>query len=116
MIKVAEEMRDARLIHVLGRTAYWQAFADHFGLSNWNLASGAQTNSLNVALELAANGQGCAILPKSLLETYLERKLLIEPLEVNLDSPWSCYMINMRSNGNRPAHLLHAFLLSQAQG
>jgi len=115
-IKAAEDMRDARLIHLLGRSVYWQAFVDHFGLSNWNLASGAQTNSLNIALELAANGQGCAILPKSLLETYLERKLLIEPLEVNLDSPWSCYVSNMRSNRNRPAHLLHAFLLSQAIG
>ena len=113
-IKAAEDMRDARLIHLLGRSVYWQAFVDHFGLSNWNLASGAQTNSLNIALELAATGQGCAILPKSLLETYLERKLLIEPLEVNLDSPWSCYVSNMRSNRNRPAHLLHAFLLSQA--
>ncbi len=113
-IKVAEDMRDARLIHMLGRTSYWQAFADHFGLSNWNLASGAQTNSVNVALELTANGQGCAILPKSVLGTYLDRKLLIEPLEFNIDSPWSCYMTNVRSNGNRPAHLLHAFLLSQA--
>ena len=113
-IKAAEDMRDARLIHLLGRSVYWQAFVDHFGLSNWNLASGAQTNSLNIALELAANGQGCAILPKSLLETYLERKLLIEPLKVNLDSPWSCYVSNMQSNRNRPAHLLHAFLLSQA--
>lgn len=113
-IKAAEDMRDARLIHLLGRSVYWQAFVDHFGLSNWNLASGAQTNSLNIALELAATGQGCAILPKSLLETYLERKLLIEPLKVNLDSPWSCYVSNMQSNRNRPAHLLHAFLLSQA--
>lgn len=113
-IKAAEDMRDARLIHLLGRSVYWQVFVDHFGLSNWNLASGAQTNSLNIALELAATGQGCAILPKSLLETYLERKLLIEPLKVNLDSPWSCYVSNMRSNRNRPAHLLHAFLLSQA--
>ena len=115
-IEVAEDMRGAALIHVLGRTAYWQSFADHFGLTNWNLASGAQTNSLNVALELAANKQGCAILPRSLLENYLERNLLIEPLTVNLDSPWSCYVTNVRGTGNRPAHLFHAFLLAQAEG
>jgi LysR family glycine cleavage system transcriptional activator len=115
-IKVAEDMRGAALIHVLGRTAYWQSFADHFGLTNWNLASGAQTNSLNVALELAANKQGCAILPRSLLENYLERNLLIEPLTVKLDSPWSCYVTNVRGTGNRPAHLFHAFLLAQAEG
>jgi DNA-binding transcriptional LysR family regulator len=106
------------LIHMLGRTAYWQSFADHFGLANWNLASGAQTKSQYVALELAANkqGQGCAILPRSILDNYLERNLLIEPLTVNLDSAWSCYVTNVRGTGNCPAHLFHAFLLAPAEG
>jgi LysR family glycine cleavage system transcriptional activator len=83
----------ARLIHVLGRTAYWQQLADRFGLTNWTMASRTQTNSLNVALELAIGGQGCAILPRSVVTTHLERGLLAEPVEVALTSPWACYML-----------------------
>ncbi|MDC0739538.1 LysR substrate-binding domain-containing protein [Cognatishimia sp. SS12] len=108
------QMRDAQLIHLLGRTAYWQAFAEMFGLSNWNLASGAQTNSLDVALELAANGQGCAILPKSLLGNYLRRGLLIEPFEFELESPWSCYITQIKPETSKPAQILHGFLAEHA--
>ncbi|MGU9961433.1 MAG: LysR substrate-binding domain-containing protein [Candidatus Puniceispirillales bacterium WSBS_2018_MAG_OTU23] len=112
VIAQPEDLRDAQLIHMLGRTAYWQSFAECFGIANWNLASGAQTNSINIALELAANGQGCAILPRSVLGNYLDRNLLVEPLKVDLASPWSCYVMPPRNSGNRPAQLFHDFLLN----
>ncbi|PUB14965.1 LysR substrate-binding domain-containing protein [Yoonia sediminilitoris] len=109
------QMRDAQLIHMLGRTAYWQIFAAHHGLTNWNLASGAKTNSLNVALELAACGQGCAIFPRSHLGNYLDRGLLVEPFATDIDSPWSCYISKPKGAGNKPAQIFRAFLIDFAK-
>lgn len=111
IISAPEQLREAQLIHVLGRTAYWQSFAEHFSLADWNVASGSQTNSLNVALELAASGRGCAIVPKSLIGTYIRRSLLVEPFKFDLDSPWSCYISKETGAGTKPAQMLHEWLM-----
>lgn len=105
-LKAPEDMREADLIHMLGRTVYWQKFAELFDIRDWNLASGAQTNSVNVSLELAAGGQGCAIVPKSLLGRYLERGLLIEPFAFDLESPWSCYISEKSHVASKPTQAL----------
>jgi LysR family glycine cleavage system transcriptional activator len=112
IIDSPEALRNAQVIHILGRTAYWQDFAALYQLTDWNLASGTQTNSLTVALELAAKGQGCAILPKSLVGSYLDRGLLIEPLAVDLVSPWSCYVTKTHSGMPRHARTFHDFLIA----
>jgi len=109
-----EQLRDAQLIHMLGRPSYWQGFADLFHLEKWNLASGSQTNSVTVSLEMAANGQGCAIVPKSHLGSYVERGLLVEPFEFDLESPWSCYISKQKNADMRPAKIFHDFLVSFA--
>ena len=111
-----EQLRDAQLIHMLGRTSYWQAFAELFGLQKWNLASGSHTNSVNVSLEMAANDQGCAIVPRSHLGSYVERGLLVEPFDFELESPWSCYITKQKNADTRPAKIFHDFLVEHAKG
>lgn len=113
-IQKPSDLRDARPIHILGRTEYWQDFAAHFDLKGWNLASGAQTNSLTVALELAAKGMGCAILPRSQIGSYLNGGLLVEPFKLDLVSPWSCYISKAQSGMSRHAQLVHDFIANSA--
>ena len=90
--KAPEDLRDSHLVHILGRTIFWKQFAEQYGMKDWNILSRTQTNSLNVALELAANGQGCALLPQSLVASHIKRGLLIMPFEIDMQSPWSCYI------------------------
>ena len=106
-----EDMRNAQLIHVLGRPLYWQQFAELFGLEDWGVTGGTQTNSLNVALELAAKGMGCAILPRSLIGNYLKRGVLKEPFEIDLQSPWALYISRETNTISKPAQALHRWLM-----
>jgi len=110
-LRSPEDLRHANLIHVMGRTDYWLKFAELFGWDDWKPTSGAQTNSLNVSLELAACGQGCVIVPKSLIGTYLDRGLLIEPFQFELESPWSCYISKEVRSGSKSTRLLRNWLL-----
>lgn len=93
-VKNASDIKAQNLINILGRSIYWQSFTNLFDIEDLSLSSGPQTNSVNVAMELAANGRGCALVPKSLIETYVTRGLLIEPFTFELFSPWSCYISN----------------------
>lgn len=110
-----QDMRAANLIHMLGRTVYWHKFAELFDIRDWNLASGSQTNSVNVSLELAAGGLGCAIVPRSLIGRYLERGLLIEPFCFDLESPWSCYISQKSPATSKPTQTLVSWLKQYQQ-
>lgn len=110
------DTRKAHLIHVLGRPMYWQQYAELFGIDDWSMTGGSQTNSLNVALELAARGQGCAILPKSLIGTYLRRGLLVEPFDFDLKSAWSLYISQLGPGASKPAQELHRWLMQYQAG
>lgn len=111
-ITCAADLCDANLIHHLGRSAYWQSFAEAFDLPALTLTGGLKTDSLNVGLELATSGQGCAIVPKSLITPYLERGLLIEPFAFELESPWSCYISKPAPSMSKSATLLRHWLLA----
>lgn len=93
-IASASDLETAHLIHILGRSNYWPLVATHLGLPKLGFAGGSQTNSLNVAMELAGHGLGCAVVPRSLIQTHLNRGLLKEPLALDIDSPWGCYVTN----------------------
>ncbi len=109
-----QQLADARLIHILGRSAYWEKVSTHFGLSDLNQKEGARTNSSNLALELAVKSQGCVAVTKSLAQSYLERGLLCEPIAFDLDSPWT-YHVKIREKSSRPAvRLFQDWLLSCA--
>lgn len=53
-----EQLPHADLIHIPGRPACWDRAANIFGLADMPLSGGCQTNSSNLALELASNGLG----------------------------------------------------------
>ena len=72
-LKDPQQLTGARLIHILGRSAYWEKVSAHYGLEDLNLKDGARTNASNLALELAAKSQGCLALPKLLARPYLEK-------------------------------------------
>jgi len=105
-----DDLRDANLIQILGRTGYWQQFKDAYGLTDWDLASRTQTNSLNVALELAANGLGCALVPSSLLNAFLKRNLLVVPFEHQLQSSLHCVMQRGPNSTSQAANQLAHWL------
>lgn len=86
-----EQLRHARLIHILGRPAYWELVGKYFDLTDLNLNEGQRTNASNLAMELAVRSLGCVVLPKSLTRSYVERGVLIEPFEIDLTSPWAYY-------------------------
>ncbi len=88
----AADLQTANLIHILGRSSYWQSVIDHFDLRGMTLEGGLQTNVSNVALEFAAQGLGCCAVPKSLAQTYISSGRLIAPLEFDLDCAWAYYL------------------------
>ncbi|MBE1282510.1 MAG: LysR family transcriptional regulator [Rhodobacteraceae bacterium] len=110
----AEQLQQARLIHILGRPIYWEKVAGALGLDLGELTSGFQTNSSNTALELAASGLGCVAVPKSLLFKFEQRGLLVQPFAFDLDCPWA-YFANFKDRSATPSvKLFKRFLLEAA--
>ncbi len=93
-IATPQDLLNANLIHILGRPIYWQKIIDLFDLKGMHIEGGLQTNASNVALEFASQGLGCCALPKSLVQSYVARGLLIEPLEIDIECPWTYYLSN----------------------
>ncbi len=88
-------------IFVMARQEYWTIMATALSLPNLDLERGFRTNATNIALEMAANGLGLTVALTSLTRTYVERGILVEPLPVKPDSPWSYYI--KQSSLNRRA-------------
>ena len=103
------------LIHVLGRQEFWPIFARTYGVTNLNLEGGLKTDATNVALELAAQGLGCAVTFRSLAETYIRRGLLVEPFPRAMKSPWNYYIQDGAAPQSRASRLLRAWLAENAQ-
>ncbi len=81
-------------------------------LKHVDLDKGYKTNASNIALEMAANGLGLTVSLASLSRTYVERGLLVEPLAVRPDSPWS-YDIKSGSLDRRPsAERVNAWIMA----
>ncbi|WP_170574131.1 LysR substrate-binding domain-containing protein [Ruegeria atlantica] len=109
-----EQLGDAPLIHILGRPAYWEKIAAAFGLEDLNLKEGQRTNVSDLALELAAKSLGCVAVPKSLVRSYVDRGLLVEPLEIDLDSPWAYYAKLQEKSVTPAVRLFQDWLLQMA--
>ncbi len=103
------------LIHVLGRPEFWPIFAQTHGVTNLSLEGGLKTDASNVALELAAQGLGCAVTLRSLAEIYIRRGLLVEPFPGNMASPWSYYIQDGDAPQSRACRMLRAWLIGHAQ-
>lgn len=93
-----EDLRRARLIQILGRLEYWTLVLDDLGVQGVDLRAGLRTSGSNLALELAVQKLGCVVIPRSLAQVYLDRGLLVEPIALNVPSPWVyCMRLNDKS-------------------
>ncbi len=91
-IRTAEDARGHEWIFVLGRQECWQAIAEGLGLDEATHDKRLTTNSTNIALELAAQGAGLVATQRSLVDLYLRRGLLVEPIAITKPSPWAYYL------------------------
>jgi LysR family transcriptional regulator, glycine cleavage system transcriptional activator len=94
----ADLIRHGKVL-IAGRQEYWSLMAE--ALATPELAqidaqevAHFKTNASNVALELAAEGQGVTIALTSLAQVYLQRGLLAEPFALRPASPWTYYLQN----------------------
>jgi len=106
----AVDLKKAKLIHILGRSSYWQSVFDHFDLQGMNLEGGLQTDVSNLALEFAAQGLGCCALPNSLANPYISSGRLITPLEFDLDCDWTYYLSDEDPSMSAPAKLFRTWI------
>lgn len=91
-IRSAEDTRGHEWIFVLGRQECWHAIAEGLGLDEDSHDKRLTTNSTNIALELATQGAGLVATQRSLVDLYLRRGLLVEPLKITRPSPWAYYL------------------------
>lgn len=106
------DLIDHGKVLISGRQEYWSIMAE--ALDTPDLAqidpgtvAHFKTNASNVALELAAEGQGVTIALSSLARVYLQRGLLAEPFAARPASPWTYYILNR--GGSRGAAVDRVF-------
>ncbi|QYK42194.1 MAG: LysR family transcriptional regulator [Paracoccaceae bacterium] len=99
-IREPADLIDHGKVLIAGRQEYWAIMADALATPDLAQIDGGgrvahfKTNASNVALELAAEGQGVTIALTSLAQVYLHRKLLAEPFALRPASPWTYYLQN----------------------
>lgn len=96
------QLKNASLILAMSRQTYWDRIAESLSIDPRSVDCRFQTNITSLALELAAQGLGCAAVPRSLAQLYLDRGLLIEPFDVSADSPLS-YFASFDAKSASPA-------------
>ncbi|EBA17336.1 transcriptional regulator, LysR family protein [Roseobacter sp. SK209-2-6] len=110
-----DQLHHADLIHILGRPIYWGLAEEALGLKGLNLKGGLRTSGPSLALELAVQGLGCIMLPRSVVQRYLERGLLIEPFDLQIKSPW-CYFTRCNEKTATPSvKAFFAWMLKAAE-
>jgi LysR family glycine cleavage system transcriptional activator len=112
-VKSPKDLISQRKIFVMARQEYWTTMATALTLQHVDLDRGYKTNASNIALELAANGLGVTVSPASLSRTYIERGILVEPLAVRPESPWSYYMTSSGLNRRASADRLKAWIMTE---
>ena len=111
----ADQLYDADLIQVLGRLEYWKLAAKSLSLKDLDQHGGIRTSATNLALEMAAEGLGCVVVPRSLAQTYINRGLLREPVVLNVQSPW-VYCLRTKDKSLTPSvKLFMTWMLEAAE-
>jgi len=93
------DLRGLGKVIIAGRQEYWAIMAEALAIPEIARfepvpVAHFKTNASNVALELAAEGQGVTIALTSLAQVYLQRGLLVEPFALRPVSPWTYYILN----------------------
>jgi LysR family transcriptional regulator, glycine cleavage system transcriptional activator len=114
-LRVPQDVARFGLIHVLGRQEFWRIFAQNHGLTNLRLEGGLKTDASNIALELAAQGLGCAVAFRSIAETYIRRGLLVEPFPLAMASPWGYYIQASEAHQSRASRALRTWLIDHGR-
>lgn len=96
------QLAQADLLCILGRLAYWEKVAAYFDLPPLDLSGGFQTDVSTLTIELAVQGLGCAVVPRSLVGPYVERGMVVEPFETDIDSPW-VYCVRFKTRSPTPS-------------
>ena len=109
-----QQLMGARLIHILGRPAYWEMVAESLGLDVLQMGGGYQTNSSSAAMEMAAAGLGCVAVPRSLIGQHVARGLLVEPYRFDRHCPWAYYANFKEKSATPSVKLFKAWLLEAA--
>ena len=93
-ITTPEDVAKAPKIIVAGRQEYWTETAARLGLSieEMNLKGSIRVNASNIALDLVSHGAGLVAVPLETGETYIQRGLLVEPIQVRVPSPWGYFV------------------------
>lgn len=111
-LRAPGDLADHGKVLISGRQEYWAIMAAALAtpelaqIDSGNVAH-FKTNASNVALELAAEGQGVTIALTSLAQVYLQRGLLAEPFAARPVSPWTYYILNR--GGSRGAAVDRVF-------
>ncbi|MET3597561.1 DNA-binding transcriptional LysR family regulator [Mesorhizobium shonense] len=113
--RAPEDVLKANWISVHGRQELWQDMATALGIDAAANDKRLSTNSTNIALELAANGAGCVVTTLSLARTYMERGLLVEPFETQVESPWNYYLSEGQTSKGAVVKKVREWILAEAQ-
>jgi LysR family glycine cleavage system transcriptional activator len=114
VLSTPEQLAEARLIHVLSRATYWELAAEYLGVV-LDVKRGLRTNVSGLALEMAENGLGCAVLPQWLVARAIADGRLISPLALNVPSPWAYYLALPEKAGRPQVRQLRDWLLAAGE-
>lgn len=98
-------------ILVLGRQEFWTAFEPTLGPDLVGTGTAIRTNATNIALEMASSGIGVIAAPLDLAQIYLDRGLLVEPLELRPPSPWGYFLQDAARQPTAAAAKVRTWLL-----
>ncbi len=116
-IRAVADLATQGKVIIAGRQEYWSIMAQaldapHLALIDTVNAAHFKTNASNVALELAAQGQGLTIALTSLCRRYLQRGLLVEPFALRPPSPWTYYILNRGASSGAAAERVFRHLVA----
>lgn len=99
---------------------HWTAWLGRFaGMDKEHVAALPQLhfNQTLLAIEAARYGRGVVLCSRQLVESELDKGLLVEPFDCALPLEQAYYLVHRRTNGLRPAvQVLKAWLLATAAG
>ncbi len=118
--RTAADLAGQGKIIIAGRQEYWAIMAAALDTPRLAQIDAGQvthfkTNASNVALELAAEGQGVTIALTSLCQTYLQRGLLVEPFALRPPSPWTYYILNRGASRGVAVHLVFSHIVEAGE-
>ena len=115
------DLRQHTLIHdetaeLPGNPPHWRQWLRAARVGNVDVERGPQFSSIYMALEAAQAGHGVALTPGPLVETDLASGRLVKPFSLELENPYSFWIVCPRQHLQDPKiKALSSWLMEQAQ-